>query len=86
MKKITDEQAKKVTERLRSFHMPLQTMLEDCLGDQFDSVTIVCALKPKARTKKQPCVAVVCGTHEFGNTVFALKVCLDRVTKWEEKA
>ena len=80
MKKITEQQARSVGDRIRFTHMTLQTMLEGVLGDQLDSITVVAALKPKARSKESPCVAVVMGTLvDFDNTIFALKECTRRL-------
>lgn len=85
MKKTTDAQAKKATEGLMGFHRPLQFMLKEILGDQYDSVTIVCALKSEARSKNHPAIAAVCGTFKFENTLVALKASIKSIAKLEKK-
>lgn len=85
MKQITVEQTKQATDGLMGFHRPLEFMLRSILGDQYDSVTIVCALKPRARSKKSPALAVVCGTHEYDNTVFAMEQALKAIGEWRDK-
>jgi hypothetical protein len=81
MKKLTDKQARATADRIRFVQLALQTLLQDKLGDQFDSVTVIANLKPGARSKKHPCVAVVMGTLKFDNALFALKSCIEHMKK-----